>query len=388
MDGVKEMQSNTTRRSFLATAAAALAATRLNAATPPTPSLLYMGSTSKGEGSGIRVATWNDVNGTLSEPRVAFPTDAAGFLATARRHGTRFLFAGYQSAPKVGALSAFRVEPSGDLKLINTITIPEFDMVHTVVDPTASTLISVSYGTGKVLSAKIATDGTLSQPVSQFQLSGHGPHATRQTSSHAHGICITPGNRFALINDLGTDKIMIYKLNPATAELTPNDPPYFTTAPGAGPRHLVFHPTGKWAYSINELNSTTTRMAWNGKQGTLTLLDTTPTLPAGVDIAPNRAGELLFDKAGLNLYACNRGTPEELLVFKVAVNGTLSLSERRPLGGKEARHFAISPDEGYFLVAEQFSNVVAVFRRNSISGELGQSMGQYPAPNASCVVFV
>ena len=379
------------RRAFLAAATAAMATTKLLAASSQTPSFLYMGSTSKGEGSGIRVATWNDGNGTLAQPRIAFSTDAASFLATARNSSVRYLFAGHQSAPKVGALSAFRIESSGDLKLINTITIPEFDAVHTVVDPTITTLISVSYGSGKLLSCKIAVDGTLSSPVSQFQLNGHGPNATRQITTHAHGICIAPGNRFALINDLGTDKIMIYKLNPATAELTPNDPAFFMAVPGAGPRHLVFHPTGKWAYSINELNSTITRMAWNGKRGTLTLLDSTPTLPPGADIALNRAGELAFDKVGLTLYASNRGTPEELLVFKVALDGGLTLSQRLPLGGKEARHFTISPDEGFFVVAEQFSNAVAVFRRNSFTGTLGQIPTQgsahYPVPNASCVVF-
>ena len=90
---------------------------------------------------------------------------------------------------------------------------------------------------------------------------------------------ISPGNRFALVNDLGTDRIMVYKLKASTAELAPNEPPFYTAAPGSGPRHLAFHPNGKWAYSINELDSTITFLSWNEKTGVLTTVDNLSTLP-------------------------------------------------------------------------------------------------------------
>jgi 6-phosphogluconolactonase len=315
--------------------------------------------------------------------------DNAAFLATTELSGKRILFAGHQSAPKMGALSSYQVGPTGDLTLINTINVPEFDFVHTAIDPTGQALITASYGGGKILSAKIASDGQLSAPVSQFQLTVHGPNASRQASPHAHGVAIAPDNRFVLINDLGTDRIMIYKLNPATAELTPNTPPYFETAPGSGPRHTAFHRSGKWAYSINELDSTITQMGWNAATGVLTLAANTPTLPPGGNIATNRAGEVVFDKTGRFLYACNRAGAEEVLVYSVSnTTGALTLAQRLSFGGKEARHYAISSEGTYFLLAEQFSDKVAVFNRNPTTGTLKPIANEYPVQNPSCILFV
>jgi 6-phosphogluconolactonase len=388
MDAGENMPATWTRRSFLATSASTLAATQLRAASPARAGFVYVGSTTKGEGAGIHGGAWNPATGTLSNFRLAAPASSPGFLAAGSIAGKRYLFAGHQSAPKVGALSAFQVDRLGDLHLINTITTPDFDMVHTALDHTRRCLISASYGSGKLLSVKIASDGRLSAPVSQIQLSGHGPHPARQTSSHAHGVAISPDNRFVFLNDLGTDRINLYKLNPATAELTPNDPAYFTAAPGSGPRHLTFHPNGRWAYSVNELDSTLTQLGWNAASGTLTLLSTAPTLPAGADRSANRAGEVVIDPSGRILYSCNRGNPEELLVYALDPQGHLSLAQRLPLGGKEARAFNISPDGAYFLVAEQFSDRLAVFTRDRKTGSLQLTSNEYPVTNASCVVFI
>jgi 6-phosphogluconolactonase len=390
MDDGETMTDPMTRRTFLAASAATFAASKLQAQSPAARNIVYVGSSVKK--SGVYTGVWNPATGTLSNFRMATAADSPGFLAVSNKGGKRLLFVGHQSAPRTGALSSFQVQASGDLKLINSVTVADFDMVHTAVDALAGCLVSASYGSGKVLSIKIGADGHLSGPVSQFVLSGTGPNPTRQTSSHAHGVAFSPANKtgkhYVMISDLGTDKIMVYKLNPATAELTPNDPPYFSATPGAGPRHLAFHPNGRWAYSINELDSTITQLSWNPETGVLTQIASTPTLPAGGDIATNRAGELAFDKAGHFLYGCNRGAPEELLVYAVDAAGALTLASREPLGGKEARAFNLSPDEAYLLVAEQFSNRLAVFARNRKTGALQPTQNFYPVENASCVVFV
>ncbi|MCU1321030.1 MAG: 6-phosphogluconolactonase [Acidobacteriaceae bacterium] len=382
------MPASWTRRSFLATSAATLAATQVPAFASTSTKMLYIGSGAKGPTAGIHVATWNHANGTLAGLRLAAQADSAGFLAASNRGGKRVLFAGHQSAPKVGALSSFSIAANGDLALINTITTPEFDMVHTALDHSQGCLVTASYGSGKVLSVKIAADGHLSAPVSQFHFSGSGPNASRQTSPHAHGVCFSPDNRFVFINDLGTDRIMIYKLNAATAELTPHTPPSFQAAPGSGPRHLAFHPNGKWAYSVNELDSTVTQLAWNAAAGTLTQISSLPTLVAGGDVAANRAGEVIFDTTGRVLYSCNRGNPEELLVLAVdPASGHMTLTQRLPLGGKEARHMTISPDGGFFLVAEQFSDRISVFARDPKTGTLKATENNAPVAIPTCVLF-
>jgi 6-phosphogluconolactonase len=386
MDAGENMPTAWSRRTFVASAAATLATTKLRAATPDKSALVYIGSTTTKPGDGIHVARWNPA-GTLSDLRVAAPMIAPNFLALSANGATRFLFAGGPTSKSSGALSAFSIQPSGDLTLINTLTIPDFDMVHTAVDHTGRVLVSVSYSTGKILTSKIAPDGRLSDPVTQIQLTGHGPNASRQTRPHAHGICFSPDNKFVLINDLGTDRIMVYKLNTTTAELTPNATPYFTSLPGAGPRHLAFHPNGKWAYSINELDSTLTQMSWDAATGTLKPLSSIPTLPPGYKIADNRAGEVLIDPAGRFLYSCNRGPAEDLVIYKIASDGHLVLITHTPLGGKEARHYALSPDSKHLVVARQFSNNVAVFARNKKTGVLTPTPAAYTVDAPSCILF-
>lgn len=377
-----------TRRSFVSAAVTTLASTKLPAMNQPVSQLVYIGSTdNKSKGDGIHTALWNPEMRTLSNLRQVAPITSAGFLAVGKLSGLRVLYAGHQGSGNVGAVSSYGIEPSGDLTPINTVTIPDFDMVHLAVDHSNRCIVAASYGSGKVLSVKIAPDGKLSNPVSQIQLSGHGPNASRQKSPHAHGVVISPDNRFALINDLGTDRIMIYRLNEATAQLTANDPAFFTAAPGSGPRHTTFHPNGKWAYSINEIDSTITQMNWDATKGVLTLSATAPTLAAGGDVANNRAGEVIIDKTGRFLYACNRGAVEELLVYSIAQDGRLDLVSRVPFGGKEARHFAISPDEDSLLLAEQFSNKVSVFSRDPKNGSLKITPNRYDVTNASCIVF-
>jgi 6-phosphogluconolactonase len=362
----------------------------LPAATPSATEFVYIGSTAKGDGEGIHVGKWSATSGMLSDVRLAFPANSPSFMVSSESHGTRFLFSGHQLEPTVAALSSFRVEPSGDLKVVNTVTVADLEesMLHIVLDHTRRCLVSASYQSGKVFSFKVAPDGHVSGPVSQFQLSGHGPNARRQTTAHAHGAAIPPDNRFALINDLGTDRIMVYKLNASTAELTPNDPPFYSAAPGSGPRHLAFHPNGKWAYCINELDSTLTFLDWDAKTGVLTTVTNTPTLLPGADVAKNRAGEVILDKTGSFLYACNRGPAEELLVYAIGSTGQLTLAGRTPLGGKEARHFALAPGGNFFVVAEQFTNQVSVFKRDRSTGLLAPTGNKYPVNKASCIVFV
>jgi 6-phosphogluconolactonase len=382
------------RRTFLAAAAAAAATKRLNAAKPgraATLPLVYIGSTTQKPDDGIHVASFDPSTGVLSEVRIAANVLSPGFLAIGKRSGAHCLYAGRHD----GILSAYRIESNGDLVPINSIKVPAFDFVHTMLDQTARCIISVSYGTGKVLSAKLATDGRISDPVSQFQLTGHGPIKLRQEAPHAHGVAVSPDNRFVLINDLGTDRIMLYKLNASTAELKPSDPPFFKMPAGSGPRHLAFHPNGKWAYSVNELNSTLSLLHWNAVAGTLSLISDTSTLPAGGDITNNRAGEVVISQDGKFLYSCDRGGPgngveggvDDVLAYSIGSDGKLTLVTRLPLEGKEARHFALSPDGEWLLVARQFSNDVTIYARNAKTGEIQPSSTHFPIDNASCVLF-
>ena len=377
------------RRKFLMAASAATISSHLPGKEPGAPQFVYIGGTAKGENEGIHVGRWDAREGNISGLRLASAVNQPSFMIAAEERGQWLLFSGHQPSPTEAALSSFRVKQSGDLELVSTIKVPdqEESFIQIALDSTKHCLVAASYRTSIVRSFKVAPDGHLSGPVSQFQLSGSGPNPKRQMEAHAHGAVVSPENRYALINDLGTDRIMIYKLNAATAEMTPNDPPFFKAVPGSGPRHTAFHPNGKWAYSINELDSTLTLMHWDGAKGILTRVESFPTLPAGADVSKNRAGEVIFDKSGQFLYSCNRGPAEELLVYKVGDGGRLTLVQRAPLGGKEARHYALDPSERFVVVAEQGSDRVGVFSRDAASGELRATERTYPATKASCIVF-
>jgi 6-phosphogluconolactonase len=380
-----------TRRTFLSSSAAMVAASRLMAAVPATEGRwVFIGSTAAGDNEGIHVGEWDATHGTVTNLRLAFACTQPSFQVTAQTAGGPLLFSGHQPRPDRAALSSFRILPNGDLKLINTLDLedqPE-SFIHLALDKTHRTLVTASYRTSRVRSFKVASDGNLSSAVSEFTLSGTGPNPRRQTTAHAHGVAISPDNRFALINDLGSDKIMVYLLDVANAKLTPNDPPFYSARPGSGPRHTAFHPSGKWAYAINELDSTITTMSWDGKKGVLATLDNTPTVESGTDLSKNRAGEVIFDKAGKFLYACNRGPVDELLVYKVGGDGRLTFASRTALGGKEARHYALSPDNRFVVVAEQFTNAASVFSRDPTSGALTATGNKYPVNKASSISFV
>jgi 6-phosphogluconolactonase len=383
------------RRRFISNTAATLAASdalrgRIVAQTSGRSNWIFVGSTAAGDGEGIHVGQWNEADGTVENLRLAFACAQPSFQVTAHTPVGALLFSGHQPQAERAALSSFRIMQNGELKLINTLDIedqPE-SFIQIALDRTHRVLVSASYRTSKVRSFKVGPDGQLSKAVSEFTLTGRGPNPRRQTMAHAHGAVISPDNQFALVNDLGTDKIMIYKLDHVTATLTANATPFYQAKPGSGPRHTAFHPSGKWAYVINELDSTITTMSWNKKEGVLTAIDSTPTTESGADITKNRAGEVIFERTGRFLYACNRGPAEELLVYGVGADGKLTLASRAPLGGKEARHYAVSPGGGYIVVAEQFTNVAKVFRRDKSSGALTATGHTYPVNKASSISFV
>jgi 6-phosphogluconolactonase len=377
------------RRTFLTTTGAFLTSKTLYGAAAKNETFVYVGSTAKGEGEGIHVGKWDPSTGTVSDMKLAFQAIQPSFLVSGQKKGKKFIFAGHQPQPTMAALSSFEIDSSGSLKVVNTIDLEDLEesLIQIVLDKRCDCLVSASYRSSKVFSFTVAADGKLSGPVSSFQLSGSGPNLRRQTTAHAHGAVISPDNRFALINDLGTDKIMVYKLAATSAVLMPNTPPFFTAKSGSGPRHLAFHPSGKWAYCISELDSTLNVLNWDAKTGKLMFVESVPTLEPNADITKNRAGEVIIDKFGRFLYACNRGPAEELLAYSIESNGRLKFIARTPLGGKEARHFALSPDGRHLVVAEQFTNFVTVFGRDLRTGELKATGNKYPVNRPSCVVF-
>jgi 6-phosphogluconolactonase len=232
----------------------------------------------------------------------------------------------------------------------------------------------------------VCCEGALSHAVSRLQYTGHGANPERQAVPHTHCTTVSPDNRYLLVNDLGLDRIYVYHFDPHTAKLTSNDPPFYEALPGSGPRSFAFHPSGKWAYSLNEIANTIDALAWDGERGTLTRLQNLSTLPPGFT-GSNTAATVVADSSGRFLYASNRGD-NSVAVFSINDrNGTLKSIQHVDSGGKTPRHFTLDPGNQWLLVANQDSSNLVVFARNVRTGKLTPTGRQYALGLPVCLVF-
>jgi 6-phosphogluconolactonase len=246
-------------RSLLATAAALIT----SVASAGDHYFVYFGTNTnaKNGSEGIYVARFNSANGELTKPELAAKAGNPGFLAI---HPSRkFLFAigdvTGADGKKGGGISAFSIDgSSGHLTLLNQSSAVGSGPCHVNVDATGRMAVLANYGSGSVASYSIASDGKLSAPVSFIQHEGSSINPKRQSGPHAHSVNFSPDNRFAFACDLGLDKVLIYKVSPQTGELVPNEPAFAKTPEGGGPRHLAFHPSGKYVFVNNEMAMTET----------------------------------------------------------------------------------------------------------------------------------
>ncbi len=353
------------------------------------------GYTDKGSKSvGIYAYTWNAKTGELNALGLAATTANPSFLAVSPNR--TLLYAANEvdsyNGVKDGSVSAFSVEreggkKTGKLRLLNVVSSGGAGPCNINFDVSGKSVLVADYDAGSAATFRVLADGKVSEAVAHEQYSGHGPNPDRQTSPHAHCATAAPGNRHVLINDLGLDKIHVYKFDPTTAKLTPNDPPAYEATPDSGPRSFVFHPNGKFAYSTNELSNTVDVLAWNAARGTLKRIQNLPTAANPTD-AKNTVASVVVDREGRSLYVSNRGPENSIAHFRIEpVSGELKFLERVDSGGKVPRHFALDPTERWLVVAHQGSNNLVVFKRD-LGGGLTNTGRSYPIDMPTCVLFV
>ena len=212
-------------------------------------------------------------------------------------------------------------------------------------------------------------------------------NASRQTKPHAHQIVTDPANRFALVCDLGLDQILVYRFAPARATLTPNDPPFASVAPGSGPRHLVFHPNGKFVFVLNEMAASVTVFQWDSALGKLSEVETVATLPEGFS-GTRSAAELAMHPSGRFLFASNRGHDSVAVLAVDASSGRLRLLQHQPTQGKEPRFIGLDLSGRWLFAANQTSGNIVVFPFDPAAGKLGVAAENLPAPVPVCLLFL
>jgi len=352
--------------------------------------LVYFGTRTSAKSKGIYMCRLNNATGTLSSLGIAVETTDPAFLAIHPNH--RFLYAvresgGFEGTPN-GAVSAFSIDSTtGKLTLLNQQNSSGQGPCHLAVDRSGQCVLAANYGSGSVAAFPIRADGSLGAVAALLQHHGSGTDPKHQEGPHAHSVGFDVANRRAFCADLGLDKIFIYQLEPTTAALTTNDPPFAALKPGAGPRHFTFSPNGRHLYVINELNSTITAFDYDASHGALKESQTVSTLTDNFT-APNTAAEIAIHPGGKFLYGSNRGH-DSIVVYAVdETTGKLTFVEHQSTLGKTPRAFGIDPSGNFLLAANQSSDNIVVFRIDPKTGRLKPTGQTLEIPTPVCVTFL
>ena len=350
--------------------------------------IAYVGTYTGPNSRGIYAFRFDASTGELRSLGLMAESTNPSFLAVDPKG--RFLYAANEisnyESQKSGGISALATDrQTGKLVFLNEVPSRGQGPCYVTLDKTGRYVLVANYDGGSVAVFPVGPDGRLGAASAFVQHTGHGVNPQRQEGPHAHAIELSPDNRFAIAADLGLDELLIYRLDPSRGTLTPNNPPFATVEPGAGPRHLAFLPDGKFLYVINEMQSSITAFSYDA--GALRNLGTVSTLPKEFK-GNNDAAEIAAHPTGKFLYGSNRGH-DSIAVFSIdPAAGTLTPVEYASTRGKTPRNFAIDPTGSYLLVANQDSNSVVGFRIDAKTGRLTPTGQVLEFPSPVCIAFV
>jgi 6-phosphogluconolactonase len=300
------------------------------------------------------------------------------------------LYAVNDENTKEGSVTAFAVNrATGALARVNEVATGGNGTTYLWFDASSSTLLAANFAGGSASSIAVNHDGSVGLLVSTIKATGSGPHR-RQASPHAHSVAIDPSGRYALVPDLGADRMFVYGFDRATRALSPDDaaaPRSFVAPAGSGPRHLAFGTNGRYVYLLNELTAEIVTLRWDAQQGRLTQVQTLQT--SSPEFAGTKSGaEIAVSGDGRFVYAEDRGEGT-LLVYSVhGEMGELTLVQRTSSGGETPWSFAIHPSGKWLLVAHQRSGKVNVFSIDPASGKVTDTGQSVDTPTPVSLTFV
>jgi len=380
------------RRDFLAASAISLIGLALGSRDEAQmeSDLLYVGTyTERTQSEGIYLLRMDRSSGELR--RVGSVNAGANPSFLAIHPNGRVLYAvneleQYQGKP-TGAVSAFAIERnSGALTRLTEQPSGGGAPCYLSVDRSAQVVLVANYVGGSVAMLPIQANGALAPAASVVQHTGKGPNAERQEAPHAHCIMPDPSNRFALVADLGADRVFVYRLNLDGKSLRHVEGGDAVMRPGAGPRHIAFHPTLPLVFVANELDSTVATLRFDAERGALSPQGTSSTLPAGWT-GTNYPADIHVAASGRSLYVSNRGH-NSIAVFSVAEStGALALDQVVPTDGDWPRNFTLDPSGRWLLVANQRSDSIVVFGRDPENGRLAPTTQRIAIPSPVCLRF-
>ncbi len=334
--------------------------------------LMYVGTYTRSPEEGIYVYSFDASTGGLQYIRTVTGVSNPSYLTI---HPSRpLLYAANelygQGGKPSGAVTAFAIDTqTGELTFLNSQSSGGAGPCYVSTDYTGRLAFVANYGSGSIAALPIRPDGSLAPASAFIQHQGSGPDPSRQEGPHAHSILPDPTNQYVMACDLGLDKVMIYRVDLDKGTLSPAAQPWAETTPASGPRHLDFHPNGRYLYVATEMGSTVMVFAYNGTRGTLHALQTLSTLPTDWQ-GDNTGADIHVHPSGKFLYSSNRGH-DSIAIFAIdEATGKLTLIGHESTQGKMPRNFVIDPTGTFLLAANQATDNVAVYRIDTATGKL------------------
>lgn len=377
------------RRRFLIVASAFAVATSIPRAwAAHSRFLVFLGTRINASGKGIYSCFFDAKTSICTS--VSLAADIASptaFTLSANRHILYSVSELGNDGKSDGSVSAYKIDhESGRLTLLNKVPSGGGGPTYLSLDRTGKALLTACYGSGRANVFRVLQDGKLGDQTSSMADYGTGP-SPRQSAPHVHCTVFSPGGRFVLAADLGADRIFIFRFDPTAGTLTPHEPPFHQSPAGTGPRQIVFHPNGKFAYLMSELVGTVTVFTWSEKDGTLTEVQTISCFPAEATGDRSGAG-LVIRHDGRFLYTTTR-SDSTIEVFSIdSTKGTLVAGQRIPSGGKLPWSCALDPEGNHLIATNMTSNSAAIFGIDFTTGILHPAGSISDVPSPVCAAFV
>ena len=349
---------------------------------------LYIGTYTRRTSTGIYRSTFDPETGTLSDAVLAAEASNPTFLATHPERPILYAVADGPGAEGGGHAYAFAIDAvTGGLAMRGVAATSAGRACHASLDSAASALFFADYGEGAAGLLPLDVNGVPSASTVQHGFThGSQVHPERQDKAHAHSINVAPGNRYVYVPDLGGDRIYAFGFDSEGRDLVPLNPPWVETAPGAGPRHMTFHPNGVDAFVINELDSTIVTYRFDSECGALHPVSVATTLPEDFH-GDSICAHIQVSPDGRYVYGSNRGH-DSIVVFAYANHsGALTKVQCVPCGGAHPRHFALDPSGRYLLVANMDGDNVVVFAREALTGMLSDAGSSINVSMPVCLVW-
>ncbi|MBO1512505.1 lactonase family protein [Metabacillus sp. BG109] len=340
----------------------------------------YIGTYTKGESKGVYSFTLDTEASQLGDVKAVAELDNPTYVNVSNDNKT--LYAVVKEGNEGGVASYTINTQTGELSKVNSQVSEGASPCHVSVNSENRQVVTANYHKGTIESYLVDEDGTVNPAVSNMEHTGKGPHE-RQEKPHTHFSGFTPDEKYVIAVDLGIDKVITYKNENGKLEEAHS----LLVKAGSGPRHITFHPNGKFAYVMTELSNEVITLSYNAETGIFTELQYIPTIPA--DFTDNSQGSAIhISSDGRFVYAGNRGH-DSIAVFSVnQENGELTFVEYTSTEGNWPRDFVLDPSESFIVASNQESSNLVLFSRDKETGKLTLIQSDVSVPEPVCVKFL